>query len=98
MQPGAVVPGDVLHDRPPRAGPGGLGPQAGQFAFDRSGERFRESVIPALAFAPGRQGHLAVTGQDGELGGCVPAAPVGMEDHPRSGIADSDRVGQRPGD
>jgi hypothetical protein len=46
MQPGAVVPGDVLDDRVPRAGPGGPGPQVEQLAFDRSEERFRESVIP----------------------------------------------------
>jgi hypothetical protein len=55
VQPGAVVPADVLDDRAPCAGPGGPGAKVEQLAFDRSEERLGQGVIPALAFAAGRQ-------------------------------------------
>src|SRR6516165_4443421 len=82
VQPGAVVPGDVLHDRAAGRRPGGPCLVAGELAFERGEKALRYGVIPALALAADRQDDLAVTGQGGERGGCVLAAPVGMEDHP----------------
>ncbi len=71
VQAGAVVPADVLHDGAPGAGSGGPWLQIEQLAFDRGEERFREGVVPALAFAARRQGDLAVAGQPGEGSGGV---------------------------
>src|SRR5262249_27526371 len=51
VQPGAVVPGDVLHDRPAGHGPGRPGLKVEQLAFDRGGKRFGKVVVPAVAGA-----------------------------------------------
>src|SRR5215472_8558267 len=98
MQPGAVVPGDVLDDGPAGHVLGGPGLKVGQLAFERGEKRFRKSVVPALAGPAVGQRDLAVTGQGGEGGGGVLATPVRMENHARSGVAGGDRVGQRVGD
>jgi hypothetical protein len=68
VQPGAVVPADVLDDGPVCHGVGGPGLQVKQLAFDRGEEALGESIVPALAGPPGGQGDLAVTGQLGEGG------------------------------
>src|SRR5262245_2527626 len=71
VQPGAVVPGDVLDDRPPGGGLGGPGLKVEQLAFDRGEKRFRKSVVPALAGAAVGQLHRTAAGQASELGGGV---------------------------
>ena len=48
MQPGAVVPADVLGDGAPGAGPGGPGLQVGELAFERAEEALGQGVVPAL--------------------------------------------------
>jgi hypothetical protein len=50
VQPGAVVPADVLGDAA-GAGSGGPGLQVDQLAFDGGEEAFGQSVVPALAGA-----------------------------------------------
>ena len=59
MQPGAVVPGDVLHDCPPGPGPGRPGPGVDELALERGEERLGQRVVPAPAGPAGRQGDLA---------------------------------------
>src|SRR5262249_37800339 len=51
VQSGAVVPGDVLHDRPAGLGPGGPGLQIGELALERGEEALGHGVVPALALA-----------------------------------------------
>src|SRR5215472_14532205 len=94
VQPGAVVPGDVLHDRPPRPLPRWPGLEVEQFAFDRGEKRFRKSVVPALPGAAVGQGHGIVAGEVSEGGRGVLTTPVGMEDHPGSWVPGGDGVGQ----
>src|ERR1700722_19662523 len=74
VEPGAVVPADVLHDRPPGPGPRRPGPGIDELAFERGEERLRECVVPALARPAGRQGHLALVGEGGVGGRGVLAA------------------------
>src|SRR4249920_2079263 len=71
VQPGAVVPADVLNDRPPRRCPGGPGLGLDQLAFDRGEEALGQGVIPALAGAAGRESDLPAAGDGGELRGGV---------------------------
>src|SRR5580704_1718048 len=98
VQPGAVVPADVLHNRAPGPGPGGPGPGVDELALERGEEALGQRVVPALAGPPDRQGDLAVGGEGGVGGGGVLAAAVGVEDHARLGITGGDRVGQRVAD
>src|SRR5215469_235637 len=93
VQPGAVVPADVVNDRPARRGPGGPGLGIDQLAFDRGEETLGQGVVPALAGAPHRQGHLAVAGQLSEAGRGVLAASIAVEDHPWAGAAGGDGIG-----
>lgn len=66
MQPGAVVPGDLLDRRSPD--PGGPGSLVDQFALQRGEEPLGEGVVPALTGPPGREDHLAVVGEGGVRG------------------------------
>jgi hypothetical protein len=98
VQPGAVVPGDVLHDRAPGVDPGRPGAGVDQLALERGEERLRQGVVPALARPADRQCVLALLREGGVGGGGLLAAAVGVEDHARLGIAGRDRVGQGAGD
>src|SRR5580693_5958707 len=98
MQPGAVVPGDVLDHGPSVPGPGRPGCGLDQLALERGEERLGQRVVPALAGPPDREGDLALVGEGGVGGGCVLAAAVGVEDHAGLGVAGGDRVGQGAGD
>jgi hypothetical protein len=68
VQPGAVVPGDVLHDGPPGGCLGGPGLEVEQLAFDGGEKRFRKGVVPALAGAAQGQRDVALGGEGGEGG------------------------------
>src|SRR5262245_59856332 len=80
VESGAVVPGDVLHDRASGASPGGPGLGVETLALEGGEERFGQGVVPALTGAADRQPDVAVAGQVGELGRGVLGAPVGVED------------------
>jgi hypothetical protein len=81
MPSGAVVPGDVFDGCAARRRPGGPGPGLDEFAFERVEEGFGDSVVPALALAPGRQGDVQVAGQGGERGGGVLFKQAAIEDY-----------------
>jgi hypothetical protein len=76
-------------------GAGGPGPGLDQRALEGGEERLGDRVVPALALAPDQQHDLLLACQRGERGGGVLAAPVGVEDHVRLGVACRDRVGER---
>ena len=71
VQPGAVVSGDVLHDRPAGSGPGVPGPKVGELALQRGEERLGHGVVPALALAAHRWQDLAASGEISERSGGV---------------------------
>jgi hypothetical protein len=94
MQPGAVVPGDVLHDGPPDPGPGWPDPGADELAPGR-----RRTTRPARCPSTGPSARptgsprALLRGQRKQR--MCTAAAVGAEDHARPRVPDGDRVGQR---
>src|SRR5215469_2964430 len=95
VQPGAVVPADVLGDGAAGAGSGGPGVVVEQLALDGTEEALGESVVPALAGAAVGQLDLAVRREGRELARCVLAAPVGVEGHSGLGVAGGDGISER---
>jgi len=79
VQPGAVVPADVLGDSAAGAGAGRPGLQLEQLAFDGTEEALGESVVLALAGAAVGQLDLAVRGEGSELARGVLASSVGIK-------------------
>src|SRR5215469_12012837 len=71
VQPGAVVPADVLGDGAAGAGSGGPGVVVEQLALDGTEEALGQGVVPALAGPAVGQPDLVVVGEPGELGGRV---------------------------
>jgi hypothetical protein len=95
VQPGAVVPGDVLHGRAAGGRSGGPGLLVETLAFQGGEERLGERVVPALAGAAARQADGQVVGEGGVGAAAVLATAIGMKHHPGCGVTGGDRVGQR---
>src|SRR5215218_7793423 len=71
VEPGAVVPRDVVHGGAAGSGPGRPGLPVQALALERGEER-RPARVPALPGPTGRQPHLEIAGEGG-----VVAAGVG---------------------
>src|SRR5215217_1780801 len=97
VQPGAVVPADVLHDCAAGGGSGGPGLLVEALAFQRREERLGQRVVPALPGPTVRQRHLEIAGEGGVVAAGVLAPAIGMEHDPSCGIASGHGVGQRVG-
>src|SRR5215469_7963682 len=90
VQAGAVVPADVLDDRPSGGSLGGPGLGVDQLAFECGEEALGEGVVPALAGPAEGQDHLVALGELGKLRRGVLAAAVGVEDHPGRRVTGGD--------
>src|SRR5215471_19343783 len=75
VQPGAVVPADVFHNRPDGSSSGRPGLGVDELAFERGEKRLGKGVVPALAGPAVGQRHRIAAGQARELGGGVLGEP-----------------------
>lgn len=85
MQPGAVVPADVLRDCSACSSTGRPRPGVDELALERGEEALAQGVIPALPGPPDGQGDLVLFGEGGVGRGSVLGDVIGVEDHARLG-------------